>query len=137
MHESHRALKSDDWVLCFYLAGLAVECILQAIALRQGASHDARHDLSRWLARCPADLQATLASSEMRVDWSLLCSRWSNTIRYYSDDGLLWHCRQYRMLHGWLGDNQARMKRATAEFQVSAERVQQKGLARWLAFDKK
>ena len=49
-----------DYVMASYLAGLAVESILQAIALHAGASHDARHSLSNWLAKCPAALHDAL-----------------------------------------------------------------------------
>jgi len=35
---TRRALRDNDYPLCMYLSGLAVECILQAVAFRTGAS---------------------------------------------------------------------------------------------------
>ena len=50
------AYERKDYVLAMYLAGLAVECILQAIVLNDDPTHDAKHDLTKWLARCRASL---------------------------------------------------------------------------------
>ncbi len=50
--EARKAHDSGDHVLAMYLSGLAVECILQAVAFLDKPIHDARHDLKKWLNRC-------------------------------------------------------------------------------------
>jgi len=47
---AHRTFETKDYPLSMYLSGLAVECVLQAVALHHGAIHDARHSLLSWLA---------------------------------------------------------------------------------------
>jgi hypothetical protein len=57
-----RAAGGSDWVMATYLAGLSVECMLQALALHLVPTHDARHDLSAWLSKCPRSFRDTLLS---------------------------------------------------------------------------
>ena len=45
MAAARRTFHDGDYPLAMYLSGLAVECILQAVALRHGAAPDARHNL--------------------------------------------------------------------------------------------
>ena len=80
-----------DYVLAAYLSGLAVETILQAVALRSGAAHDARHSLPAWLAKCSPGLHRTLRSLP---EWTLLVALWDNKIRYLSRAGLIGYYRQ-------------------------------------------
>ena len=86
-----------NYVLASYLAGLAVESILQALALQGGAPHDARHSLSNWLSKCPTSLHEALKGS---ADWNLLVARWDNGIRYLSFDGLLGYFRNKGCVQG-------------------------------------
>src|SRR5438105_1577503 len=89
MAAAWRALEEgDDYPLASYLAGLAVECILQAVAFKIGAVHDAAHALPKWLAKCPSDLQDAI-KGRVRGEWSLLVALWDNGIRYLSRDGFL------------------------------------------------
>ena len=87
------------WTLTIYTAGLAVECVLQAIALRAGASDDAKHDLRKWLAKCPTNLQ-TIIAKDVPNEWSFLTIVWFNAIRYLSHDGLLGHLRKLELNKG-------------------------------------
>jgi len=64
--------KPHDYVLACYLAGLAVESILQALALHGGAGHDAKHTLSKWLSKCPSALHDALKGS---AEWNQLVAR--------------------------------------------------------------
>ncbi len=77
--------KPHDYVLVSYLAGLAVESILQAIALHGGAAHDAKHTLSMWLSKCPAALHDALKGS---AEWNRVVALWDNGMRYLSFDAL-------------------------------------------------
>jgi hypothetical protein len=60
------ALRCGDYVLSIYLAGLAVECLVQAIARLDDPTYDARHDLAIWLSRCRTSLQDKLNSKVIR-----------------------------------------------------------------------
>src|SRR6266568_9350879 len=71
LKESRRAFENHDYTLAMYLGGVAVECVLQAIALRSGSGHDARHDLSQWLGKCPQSIQNSI-KEESAGAWSLL-----------------------------------------------------------------
>ena len=125
-----------DLVLAYYLGGLAIECILQAIALRQDPSHDSRHDLRRWLGRCPVGLQQALASERMRTHWTTVATDWNNSLRYFSESALLGYLRKKKRLRRWKGDTQARMNQAVTTFVNASERVFEKGVAQWLADDR-
>lgn len=53
IQEAQILMDSNAWGLSMYVSGLAVESLMQAIAIRSGASHDAHHDLRAWLKKCP------------------------------------------------------------------------------------
>jgi hypothetical protein len=64
-----------DYVMAMYQAGLAIECIVQALALRSGATHDARHNLASWLSKCPSNFQEAV-KRQLRAEWNLLVVVW-------------------------------------------------------------
>jgi len=66
------------YVLCMYLAGLAVECIFQAVVLLDHPFHEARHDLRKWLARARPSLQDAVKAADTRAEWSFLTAVWRN-----------------------------------------------------------
>src|SRR5689334_9665115 len=92
--------KPADYVLASYLAGLAVESILQALALHSGAAHDARHSLSKWMSKCPTAMHDALKGS---AQWNLLVALWDNGMRYLSFDGLLGYFRDKEYARGKKG----------------------------------
>jgi hypothetical protein len=126
--------KPRDYVLASYLAGLAVESILQALALHGGAAHDARHSLSNWLSKCPSSLHDALKGS---ADWNLLVARWDNGIRYLSFDGLLGYFRHKGYVHGKKGGIESKVRVVTNDLVDAAEFIHNKGLAVWLSSTKK
>ena len=126
--------KPHDYVLACYLAGLAVESILQALALQGGAAHDARHSLSRWLSKCPATLHDAMKGS---AEWNLLVALWDNGIRYLSYDGLLGYFRKKGYVKGKKGGVESIVRGVTKNLVDAAEVVQMKGLAVWLSSTKK
>src|SRR5438045_3518447 len=69
--EAAALLDRESWALSMYSAGVAVECLLQAFAFRDGAAHDAKHDLARWLAKCPLSLSNAILA-RAAPDWSAL-----------------------------------------------------------------
>jgi hypothetical protein len=66
--------KPHDYVLPSYVAGLAVESILQALALQGGGAHDAKHALPNWLSKCPSPLHDALKGSG---EWNQLVALWT------------------------------------------------------------
>jgi len=126
--------KPHDYVLASYLAGLAVESILQAIALRGGAAHDAKHSLSKWLSKCPSALHDALKGSG---EWNLLVALWDNGIRYLSFDGLLGYFRGKEYVHGKKGGVESKVRQVTKNLVDAAEGVHKKGLAVWLSSTKR
>jgi hypothetical protein len=123
--------KPNDYVLASYLAGLAVECILQALALHSGAAHDARHSLANWLSKCPPALHDSLKGS---ADWNLLVALWDNGLRYLAYNALLGYFRHKEYLHGKKGGAESLVRLATKRLVDAAEVVHKKGLAVWHAF---
>lgn len=87
------------WTLCIYVAGLAVECVLQAIALRHRAELDARHDLALWLTRCPNRVSDRIQANAPNA-WSFLRVCWENRLRYLSDDAALGYLRAKGLAKG-------------------------------------
>lgn len=125
--------KPHDYVLASYLAGLAVESILQALALHGGAAHDARHSLSNWLSKCPSSLHEALKGS---ADWNLLVARWDNGIRYLSFDGLLGYFRNKGYVRGKRGGIESKVRAVTKDLVDAAEFIHNKGLAVWVSSTK-
>ena len=127
---------AGDYALASYLAGLAVECILQAVALKVGAAHDAAHALPKWLAKCPRGLQDSI-KTQVGDEWSLLVSLWENGIRYLSRDGFLGYLRDKGCAVGIRGGPEAVMRKNTKSLVSAADAVHKKGLAQWVSFTKK
>ena len=123
-----------DYVLASYLSGLAVESILQAITLHGGATHDAKHTLSRWLSKCPAALHDALKGS---AEWNRVVALWDNGMRYLSFDGLLGYFRDKGYVHGKKGGVESIVRHVTRRLVDAAEVVHKKGIAVWLDSTKK
>ena len=126
--------KPHDYVLASYLAGLAVESILQALALHGGRAHDAKHTLSKWLSKCPSALHDLLKGS---AEWNQLVALWDNGIRYLSFDGLLGYFRKKGYVHGKKGGVESKVRYVTKNLVDAAEAVHKKGLSVWLNSIKK
>ena len=126
--------KPYDYVLASYLSGLAVESILQALALRGGAAHDAKHSLSKWLSKCPSAANDALKGS---AEWNLLVAVWDNGMRYLSFDALLGYLRDKDAVRGRKGGVESIVRSATRALVDAAEAVHKKGLAEWLSSTKK
>src|SRR5207244_4462557 len=120
--------KPHDYVLATYLAGLAAESILQALALHGGAAHDAKHSLSNWLSKCPSALHNELKGSG---EWNHLVALWDNGIRYLSFDGLVGYFRNKKYVHGKKGGVESKVRTVTKGLVDAAEIVHKKGLAAW------
>lgn len=119
-----------DYVVGSYLAGLGVESILQAVALDNGAAHDARHSLANWLSKCPTTINTALRGSS---EWNVLVALWDNGIRYLSYDGLLGYYRDKQYVVGRKGGVESKVRAVTKTLVDAAEVVHKKGLAQWLS----
>jgi len=120
--------KPHDYVLAGYLAGLAVEAMLQSLALRAGAAHDARHSLDKWLIKCPWVMQDVLKGSN---EWSFLAATWDNGMRYLSFEGLAGYYKQKGYGHGKKGGVESLVRQATNHLVDTAQVVHKKGLVVW------
>ncbi len=135
--EAERSLNSKDYVLCIYLGGLAVECILQAIALHDDPTHDAKHDLAKWLARCRTSLQNAVKSEAMRVHWNRVVRTWRNDLRYLSRAGLLGYLRARKLDRMISGGPEDIMKVNAKRLLDSAVVVHNKGVTAWHHYTKR
>jgi len=134
---ARRALQSHDAVMCIYLGGLAVECILQGIVHLDTPQHDARHDLTKWLGRCRTSLREAIRSSDLRASWSHVCSLWRNDWRYYSSSALYGVFRKMGRTRGIKGDQGSVLQEVARRFHDSVVLVHNKGLVAWANYTKK
>jgi hypothetical protein len=132
------AYDRKDWVLAMYLGGLAVESILQAIALLDDPTHDAKHDLPKWLARCRTSLQKAIKGPAARDDWSLIVRVWRNDLRYLSREGMLGYVRQFQdLVRGIRGGPDAIMRSVADRVLQAATTVHSKGVVAWSHYARK
>lgn len=134
---ARRALKAGDPVMCIYLGGLAVECLLQAIAHLDTQKHDARHDLTKWLGRCRTSLQDAMKSEDLRASWSHVCAIWRNHFRYYSRGALYGELKGMGRTRRIRGDQESVLNDVAKRFHDSVVHVHNKGLAAWANYTKK
>lgn len=117
------------YAFAHYVAGLAVECMFRAYAVRNGASFDGRHDLRKWLELARFDEVITEAHLEAAsFAYNTVIVQWSSTQRYYSDGFLRAFFRNTRLDRGIRGDA---MKELTRRIVDAAFVVVQEGIARW------
>lgn len=131
------AFERGDYVLTMYLSGLAVECILQAHALKKNPTHDAKHDLSKWLSRCETSLQNALKNADVRAHWNIVVKMWQNHLRYLSEDGLLGYLRRKELNRGIPGGPESIIKYNANSLLTSADEVHKKGVSAWFRYTRK
>jgi hypothetical protein len=127
-------LKPPDYVLASYLSGLAVESILQALALRGGSAHDAKHSLPNWLGKCPFSLHEKVKGS---AEWNEVVALWDNGLRYLSYDALLGYFRKKGYANGKKGGVESKVRSVTKHLVDAAETIHKKGLSVWVSSTKK
>lgn len=116
--------------LSMYLSGLAVECVLQAIAIRGGAAHDAKHDLIKWLKKCPEKLKVAI-NARVAVEWSTINTTWNNRLRYLSESGVLGYLRRKGLSKKIKGGPESIIKENAKRLLASAQAVHKKGMIIW------
>jgi hypothetical protein len=87
--------------------------------------------LNHWLKKCSPTLCDAIADA-VGVEWSLVCTVWSNRIRYYSHEAWLGHARKTQE---WMkqkkGSNDDKIREFTKQFVVATQAIHNKGLAEW------
>ncbi len=136
MSACRQMFHASDYVLTSYLGGVAVECILQAIAFKLDAPRDARHDLAQWLTKCPEALQNEIRTVAP-VEWSRMASLWDNGLRYLSYEGFLGYLRDKNATRGISGGPNTVVRENARRLMRSADIIHQKGVAQWLRFTEK
>ena len=133
--EARLLYEERRYVLSHYIAGLAVECLFRAYAVRNGEPFDGRHDLSKWfeLARfdeiiVPSRLETISAS------YNIVVTQWNSTQRYYSDGFLRAYFRNARLDRGIKGDVVKELARRVVE---AALEVVTEGRLRWKTWNKR
>jgi len=123
------------YVLAHYVAGLAVECLFRAYAVRNGEPFDGRHDLRKWLeiarfdeAITPSRLEATSFA------YNVVIIQWNSTQRYYSDSFLRAFFRNTQLDRGIKGDVVKELTRRIIEASLA---VVNEGTAQWKNWKKK
>jgi HEPN domain-containing protein len=135
IEEAELLMDAQAWGLAMYVAGLSVETLLQAFAMRDGAAHDARHDLRAWLGKCPARV-IDVINDTAGAEWSRLNTAWTNSLRYLSISGVLGHLRSRKLTQriklGKAGSDKAVEVNARRLLEA-ARIVHGKGIALWHA----
>ena len=117
------------YVLCCYVAGLSVECLLRAYRGLVDPEFDAKHDLkllskaSDWLSYLPR--HSTIGALDAIND---LWIRWENAHRYRSTAEYRRYLHRRGLHRGIRGDF---VKEQTRQALTSAEFIVQHGVASW------
>jgi hypothetical protein len=127
---------APDYVMAMYQGGLAIECLLQAFALRHGEPHDARHNLVTWLGKCPAALQDAV-KTKAPDQWNHLIVVWDNGLRYLSSAGLLGYLRKKGRTYGVSGGPEAIIRMNAKALVLAAAAVHHAGVTVWLSYTEK
>lgn len=136
-HAEEAQLLYDEsrYVLAHYAAGLAVECMLRAYAVRNGAEFDGRHDLRKWFELARFDEVITQSHSEsVLFAYNVVFIQWNSTQRYYSDGFLRASFRNARLDRGIRGDF---VKELTRRITEAALVVVNEGTEQWKNWKKK
>ena len=136
-HAEDAQLLYDEgrYVIAHYVAGLAVECMLRAYAVRNGAMFDGRHDLNKWFELARFDEVITEPRLEtVSFAYNVVFIQWNSAQRYYSDVLLRALFRNTRLDRGIRGDA---VKELTRRIVEAALLVVGEGTAQWKNWKKK
>ncbi len=117
------------YTLAHYIAGLAVERLFRAYAVRNGEPFDGRHDLRKWFELARFDEVITEPRlAVVSSAYSLVFVQWSSTQRYYSDSFLRAFFRNSRLDRGIKG---SAVKELTRRIIEAALIVINEGTVQW------
>lgn len=117
------------FVLAHYVAGLAVECMFRAYAVRHLTAFDARHDLRQWFEAARFDeVVAKKRLVSIEAAYSTVATQWNSTQRYYSIEILRAYFRDAQINRGIKGDAVKELSRRIVE---AALEIVTEGVLRW------
>jgi HEPN domain-containing protein len=133
--EARLLYEENRYVLAHYIAGLAVECIFRAYAVRNGEPFEGRHDLSKWFELARFDEVIAASRSEtVSAAYNVVVTQWSSTQRYYSDGFLRAYFRNAHLDRGIKGDA---VKELTRRIIEAALEVVTEGKVRWTIWSRR
>ena len=133
--EARLLYDENRYVLAHYVAGLAVECMLRAYAVRNGEPFEGRHNLSKWLELARFDeVIATSRREIVSSSYNVVVTQWNSTQRYYSDGFLRAYFRNAHLNRGIKGDAVKELTRRIAE---AAFDVLNEGKVRWTIWSRR
>ena len=90
MDAANRLLEDEEWVLAYYVAGVAIECILYAYLLRANLTREDRHHLQQLATNSQFVEQFKNEDQRDQITADLVDAtrRWHNDFRYRSVDSL-------------------------------------------------
>lgn len=133
--EAQLLYDGNKYVLAHYVAGLAVECMFRAYAVRNGEPFEARHDLNKCLELARFDdVIAPSRSEAVAASYSVVVTQWNSTQRYFSDGFLKAYFRNAGLNRGIKGDP---VKELTRRIVEAASIVVTEGRVRWTIWSKR
>ncbi|CAN5614683.1 hypothetical protein BH11ARM2_BH11ARM2_21910 [soil metagenome] len=125
-YECHR---SGNHLTCYYLCGLAVECILRAYRWRIDATWDGRHVPHRLYRSSEFDKGVgELALETLEERFGVIALRWANDHRYASAAKLLRHLNGLGVNTNVRGD---KLERNSRQMYDAASFIVDLGIRRW------
>jgi hypothetical protein len=131
IEETWLLLEERRYAFSHFTAGLAVECMFRAYAVRNGAAFDGKHDLRKWFALARFDEVTNPAHSErIAAAYDVVALQWNSTQRYYSEGFLRAHFHNNRFDRGIKGNIAKELTRRLVE---AAFEVVTEGKLRWMS----
>ena len=130
IEEARILLNEGRYAFSHYTAGLAVECMFRAYAVRYGAAFDGRHDLSKWFELARFDQVSDPSRLEsIAAAYNRVTLQWNSSQRYYSEGFLKAYFRNKELDRGIKGNA---VKELTRRIVESAFEVVTEGKLRWM-----
>ena len=127
LSEAGALFRQEHYVMAAYVSGVAVEALLLAYQMREGAAHDAKHSLAR-LAENGKFWEGMTRKQREAIAAALgeVMTRWRNNHRYRSERAFLDYLVRERL---FVSEDIVRSN--TGVLIESAYRVIETGVARW------
>ena len=131
IEEARLLLNENKYAYSHFTAGLAVECMFRAYAVRNGAAFDGKHDLRNWFALARFDeVIRPVHAEQIAAAYDIVVLQWNSTQRYYSEGFLRAHFRNNRFDRGIRGNT---VKELTRRLVEAAFEVVTEGKLRWMS----
>ena len=105
IEEARILLNEGRYTYLHFTAGLAVECMFRAYAVRNREVFNARHDLRNWFILARFDEVTDPSRSEsIATAYDVVALQWNSTQRYYAESFLRAHFRNNQFDRGIKGN---------------------------------